>query len=148
MNVFAEKYNFYVLYPEQTSSANANKCWLWCAYHHHLTPLHCSGDGLRGCVCAGEGRWEPTSQARNGDNKLIADMTAKVISSYNVSSSRVFVGGLSAGAAQSVLVAVGISSGDSWSLFVSWSCACVVVCDASCVVCVVCVVLCEKGLLI
>ncbi|ELR25152.1 esterase, PHB depolymerase subfamily protein, partial [Acanthamoeba castellanii str. Neff] len=79
MNVFAEKYNFYVLYPEQTSSANANKCWLW---------------------------WEPTSQARNGDNKLIADMTAKVISSYNVSSSRVFVGGLSAGAAQSVLVAV------------------------------------------
>lgn len=71
-------------------------------------PLHCSGDGLRGCVCAGEGRWEPTSQARNGDNKLIADMTAKVISSYNVSSSRVFVGGLSAGAAQSVLVAVGI----------------------------------------
>lgn len=79
MNVLAAKYNFYVLYPEQTSSANANKCWLW---------------------------WETTSQARNGDNKLIADMTAKVISSYNVSSSRVFVGGLSAGAAQSVLVAV------------------------------------------
>jgi poly(3-hydroxybutyrate) depolymerase len=29
MNAFAEKYNFYVLYPEQTSIANSNKCWLW-----------------------------------------------------------------------------------------------------------------------
>jgi len=83
-------------------------------------------------VC-GEGRWEPTSQARNGDNKLIADMTAKVISSYNVSSSRVFVGGLSAGAAQSVLVAVGISSRHPFSL-------CLVV---LCVVCVVCRVVCR-----
>jgi len=41
MNVLAEKYNFYVLYPEQTSSANANKCWLWCAYdpHNPSSPL-------------------------------------------------------------------------------------------------------------
>jgi poly(3-hydroxybutyrate) depolymerase len=62
-------------------------------------------------------RWDVSSQGRGGDSKVIADMTAKVIASYNVTPSRVFVGGLSAGAAQSVLVAIGSRHSLSSSLF-------------------------------
>ena len=29
MNEYGEKHSAYVLYPQQTSSANSNKCWNW-----------------------------------------------------------------------------------------------------------------------
>jgi len=80
LNSWAEKYDFYVLYPEQISSANSNKCWNW---------------------------FEPSSQVRgSGETKLIADMVAAVKNVYPIDSSRVYVGGLSAGAAFAVIMIV------------------------------------------
>jgi poly(hydroxyalkanoate) depolymerase family esterase len=82
------------LYPEQPSSANINKCWNWFMYQ----------DQQRG----------------SGEPQLIAEMTQAVMQKYNVNSKYVFVAGLSAGAAQSVIVgatypdifaAAGVASG-------------------------------------
>eukprot|EP01116_Phalansterium_solitarium_P020713 TRINITY_DN6189_c0_g1_i1.p1 TRINITY_DN6189_c0_g1~~TRINITY_DN6189_c0_g1_i1.p1 ORF type:complete len:559 (-),score=68.67 TRINITY_DN6189_c0_g1_i1:304-1917(-) len=78
MNTFGETYGFYVLYPEQTSGANANKCWNW---------------------------FQPADQARGtGEPKLITDMVAAVAAKYSIDESRVFAAGLSAGAAMAVIV--------------------------------------------
>ncbi|WP_081415042.1 extracellular catalytic domain type 1 short-chain-length polyhydroxyalkanoate depolymerase [Ectobacillus panaciterrae] len=78
MNNLAETENFIVMYPEQTSSANSNKCWNWFA---------------------------PAHQSRgSGEPALIAGMVNQVKSTYSIDSNRVFVSGLSAGAAMSVIM--------------------------------------------
>lgn len=117
MNDFAEKGNFYVLYPEQPTSRNANRCFNWyvraCMRLHDKSPfvsaIISNLRSVRFCVqsLSFSLRFEPSSQARNGDNKDIAEMTSRVISQYNLSKDQVFVAGISAGAAQAVLISAG-----------------------------------------
>jgi len=80
MNDLAERSGFLVLYPEQPFSANILRCWNW---------------------------FLPKDQDRSGEAKLITDMANSVVEAYNITPSKVFIGGLSAGAAMSVIVAVG-----------------------------------------
>ncbi|MDQ3928760.1 MAG: PHB depolymerase family esterase, partial [Chloroflexota bacterium] len=93
-NVYADQFNFLALYPRQPQSANGTRCWNW------FLPEH--------------------QQRGAGEPALIAGMTAQVQSRYSVDSRRIFVTGLSAGAAMSVIMgatypdvyaAIGVSSG-------------------------------------
>ncbi|KSU63203.1 poly(3-hydroxybutyrate) depolymerase [[Bacillus] enclensis] len=78
MNTLADEKGFLVLYPEQTSSANSNKCWNW---------------------------FESAHQARgSGEPAVIAGMVNKVKSSYSIQGDEVYASGLSAGAAMSVIM--------------------------------------------
>ncbi|WP_243555726.1 extracellular catalytic domain type 1 short-chain-length polyhydroxyalkanoate depolymerase [Priestia megaterium] len=78
MNALAETEKFLVLYPEQPSSANSNKCWNW---------------------------FDTAHQSRgSGEPALIVGMVNQIKSSYSIDADQVFVGGLSAGAAMSVIM--------------------------------------------
>lgn len=78
MNNLAETENFIVIYPEQPSSANSSKCFNW---------------------------FETAHQSRgSGEPALIAGMVNDVKSKYSIDSSKVYVAGLSAGAAMSVIL--------------------------------------------
>lgn len=78
MNTLADSEKFLVLYPEQPSSANSNKCWNW---------------------------FETAHQSRgSGEPALIAGLVNQVKANYTIDDNRVFVGGLSAGAAMSVIM--------------------------------------------
>lgn len=78
MNDVAEREKFIVIYPEQPSSANSNKCWNW---------------------------FETAHQSRgSGEPALIAGMVNQVKTDYSIDGDRVYVGGLSAGAAMSVIM--------------------------------------------
>ena len=94
MNVVAEQEGFLVLYPEQPFSGHFNHCWNW---------------------------YEPAHQARGaGEPAIIAGMVDKVKGQYAIDDSRVYVTGLSAGGAMSVIMgatypdvftAIGVGSG-------------------------------------
>lgn len=78
MNQLAEKNNFLVVYPEQTQEANPLKCWNW---------------------------FDPKHQAREtGEPSLLAAVAEKVRSSYNIDPKRIYVAGISAGAAMAVVM--------------------------------------------
>ena len=78
MNAIAEREGFFVLYPEQPMSANIRHCWNW---------------------------FETNHQARGiGEPAIIAGMVHKVKNEYSVDEERVYVGGLSAGGAMSVIM--------------------------------------------
>lgn len=79
MNDLAEKEGFFVLYPEQLKAANHSKCWNWFQSDH---------------------------QSRDaGEPGLIAGITRKIMSTYNVDASRVYIGGMSAGGAMAAIMA-------------------------------------------
>jgi poly(hydroxyalkanoate) depolymerase family esterase len=94
MNQVAETHNCLVVYPAQVKAANSSNCWQW---------------------------FHPSDQKRDGtEPSIIADITRKIMREYRVDPDRVFIAGLSAGAAMAAIVAsaypelyaaVGIHSG-------------------------------------
>ena len=78
MNEFAERDGFLVAYPAQTARENGANCWNW---------------------------FEPSQQTRDGaEPSIIAGIVEAIGGSYEVDASRVFVAGLSAGAAMAVIL--------------------------------------------
>lgn len=94
MNEHAEQLGFMVLYPAQSGAANANKCWNW---------------------------FKSANQYRNmGEPAVIAGMTKKIMREYAINSRKVYIAGLSSGAAMAYIVgsvyadifaAIGVHSG-------------------------------------
>lgn len=78
MNPLADRHGFAVLYPAQSRRANFQGCWRWYDAKHQQ-----------------EGRGEPA---------ILSAMTCQVISDHAIPPARVFVAGLSAGAAMSVVL--------------------------------------------
>jgi len=94
MNTLAREHGFVVLYPAQTQHANAQKCWNW------FKPQH--------------------QQRGRGEPAVLAALTQSVMTEEGINPGRVYVAGLSAGAAMAdilgrcypdLFAAVGVHSG-------------------------------------
>ena len=80
MNAAAEAQGYIVVYPEQSESANALRCWNW---------------------------FRPADRRlESGEAAMVAALTREVMSLYNVDTARVYVAGMSAGGAMAVNLAV------------------------------------------
>ena len=78
MNELADEHAFFVAYPAQSANANGSKCWNW---------------------------FNVGDQARDrGEPSLIAGIAREVASNHRVDEQRIFVAGLSAGAAMAVIL--------------------------------------------
>jgi poly(hydroxyalkanoate) depolymerase family esterase len=78
MNRLADEHGFLVVYPEQAAQANASKCWNW---------------------------FKPQDQRRGaGEPSLIAGIVGEVARRYDADPRRIYVAGLSAGAAMAVVL--------------------------------------------
>ncbi|QEI08863.1 PHB depolymerase family esterase [Pigmentiphaga aceris] len=94
MNQAAQEQGFFVLYPEQSTQANPQRCWNWFKHNHQV-----------------KGRGEPA---------MLEGMTREVMATYAIDAARVYVAGLSAGGAMAAILgdaypelysAVGVHSG-------------------------------------
>ncbi len=79
MNVLADEFGFLVLYPEQSTSQNIGRCWNW---HRH-------GDRKRG----------------RGEPAVIAALTRNIAALTHANAARIYIAGLSAGAAAAAITA-------------------------------------------
>jgi poly(hydroxyalkanoate) depolymerase family esterase len=78
MNALADVHGFVVVYPSQPSNANLQKCWNW---------------------------FRSEDQAReSGEPAIIAGITREVASAYRIDTRRIFIAGMSAGAAMAVIL--------------------------------------------
>jgi poly(hydroxyalkanoate) depolymerase family esterase len=78
MNALADEHGFVVVYPEQCTKANKQKCWNW---------------------------FRTEDQGReSGEPTIIAGITHTVASTYGIDRRRIFVAGMSAGAAMAVIL--------------------------------------------
>jgi poly(hydroxyalkanoate) depolymerase family esterase len=78
MNALAEVHRLVVIYPEQARGANAQTCWNWFS----------KGDQRRG----------------RGEPEILAGIARTAMAEHGVAAERVFVAGLSAGAAMAVIL--------------------------------------------
>jgi len=79
MNQLAEEEGYYVVYPAQSARDNPTKCWNW---------------------------FRPADQCRDrGEPAIIAELTRHVVRVHRLDLARVYVVGLSAGAAMAVILA-------------------------------------------
>lgn len=80
MNEIADRNNFLVVYPEQTTEANPLRCWNW---------------------------FDPKHQTReSGEPALLAAVVKEVLASNSINAKRIYVAGISAGAAMAVVMGV------------------------------------------
>ena len=79
MNQLAERKGFAVLYPQQSTTTDANRCWHW---------------------------YRRATQQGNGDVGLIAAMVKQVRAKHALDASRTYVAGLSAGAGLAAILAL------------------------------------------
>jgi len=79
MNKIADELGFLVLYPQQSTSANLNRCWNW----------HRPGDQKRG----------------SGEPSVIAALTHHMIILCKANSARVYIAGISAGGSAAAITA-------------------------------------------
>ncbi len=79
MNRLAEQKGFAVLYPQQSIGSHRHRCWKW---------------------------YDKATQAGGGDVELIVGMIAKVAAAYPIDRSRIYIGGISAGAGMANIVAL------------------------------------------
>jgi poly(hydroxyalkanoate) depolymerase family esterase len=79
MNALAEREGFAVLYPQQSASAHPRRCWLW---------------------------YDKATQQGGGEVPALAGLVREVMRRYPVDPARVYIGGLSAGAAMAHIVAL------------------------------------------
>ena len=78
MNQLAEEDGYYVVYPAQSTRDNPTKCWNW---------------------------FRPADQCRDrGEPAIIAELTRHVVRAHRLDPARVYVAGLSAGAAMAVIL--------------------------------------------
>ncbi len=94
MNLYADQYKFFTVYPDQPDSANGTKCWNW---------------------------FLPEDQTRDaGEPSIIAQVVRDVQTTYGIRRDKTFVAGMSAGAAMTVIMgaaypdifsAIGVSAG-------------------------------------
>ena len=78
MNELAERHGFLVAYPAQVAGANKGKCWNWYRTKHQARDL--------------------------GEPSILAGIARQVASDYRVDPQRIFVAGMSAGAAMAVIL--------------------------------------------
>ncbi|MGV8805645.1 MAG: extracellular catalytic domain type 1 short-chain-length polyhydroxyalkanoate depolymerase [Polaromonas sp.] len=79
MNQLAEKKGFAVLYPQQSATADAHRCWHW---------------------------YKRATQQGQGDVSLIAEMVRQVQRKHGLDATRTYVAGLSAGAGLAAILAL------------------------------------------
>lgn len=79
MNGIADRDNFLVLYPEQRRLANSMRCWNW---------------------------FSRSAQTGAGEAAILADMIRSLANEYHVDTKRIYIAGLSAGAAMANNLAV------------------------------------------
>lgn len=79
MNTLAEKAGYAVLYPQQSATAHPQRCWKW---------------------------YDRATQQGGGDAATIAALVRAVLLAYPIDRSRIYIAGISAGAAMAHIVAL------------------------------------------